>query len=63
MIKIIAVTASQIGSKSMTLSDETNEELNEVDVYAAKQKMLGQQIQELVGDQTDGGDVPYDTGW
>jgi uncharacterized protein YegL len=63
MIKIIAVTASQIGSKSMTLSDETNEELNEEDVYAAKQKMLGQQIQELVGDQTDGGDVPYDTGW
>ena len=63
MIKIIAVTASQIGSKSMTLSDETNEELNEEDVYAAKQRMLGQQIQELVGDQTDGGDVPYDTGW
>ena len=63
MIKIIAVTASQIGSKSMTLSDETNEELSEEDVYAAKQKMLGQQIQELVGDQTDAADVPYDTGW
>ena len=63
MIKIIAVTASQIGSKSMTLSDETNEELSEEDVYAAKQKMLGQQIQELVGDQTDASDVPYDTGW
>ncbi|HCJ40228.1 VWA domain-containing protein [uncultured Ruminococcus sp.] len=63
MIKIIAVTASQIGSKSMTLSDETNEELSDEDVFAAKQKMLGQQIQELVGDQTDAGDVPYDTGW
>ncbi len=63
MIKIIAVTASQIGSKSMTLSDETNEELSDEDVYAAKQRMLGQQIQELVGDQTDGSDVPYDTGW
>lgn len=49
MIKIVAVTASQIGSKSMTLSDETNQELSEEDVYAAKQKMLGQQIQELVG--------------
>ena len=62
MIKIVAVTASQIGSKSMTLSDETNTELNEEDVFAAKQKMLGQQIQELVG-QDDSGDVGFDTGW
>ncbi len=62
MIKIVAVTASQIGSKSMTLSDETNTELNEEDVFAAKQKMLGQQIQELVG-QDDSADVGFDTGW
>ncbi len=62
MIKIVAVTASQIGSKSMTLSDDTNKELEEEDVYAAKQKLLGQQIQELVG--TDGDDdVSFDTGW
>ncbi|MBR1739419.1 MAG: VWA domain-containing protein [Ruminococcus sp.] len=62
MIKIVAVTASQIGSKSMTLSDETNKELNEEDVFAAKQKLLGQQIQELVG--TEGDDnVSFDTGW
>lgn len=63
MIKIVAVTASQIGSKSMTLSDENDKELSEEDVYAAKQKMLGQQIQELVGNQDTTDDVPFDTGW
>ncbi len=63
MIKIIAVTSSQIGSKSMTLSDDTGKELGEDDVFAAKQKLLGQQIQELVSSQTDGSDIPFDTGW
>ncbi len=63
MIKIIAVTSSQIGSKSMTLSDESNHELGEEDVFAAKQKLLGQQIQELVSSQTDANDIPFDTGW
>ena len=63
MIKIVAVTASQIGSKSMTLSDETDKELQDEDVFAAKQTLLGQQIQELVGNQNDGDTVPFDTGW
>ncbi|MDE5771232.1 MAG: VWA domain-containing protein [Ruminococcus sp.] len=63
MIKIIAVTSSQIGSKSMTLSDDTNHELSSQDVYAAKQKMLGQQIQELVKSQDYSDTVPFDTGW
>lgn len=63
MIKIIAVTSSQIGSKSMTLSDDTNHELSSKDVYAAKQKMLGQQIQELVKSQDYSDTVPFDTGW
>lgn len=63
MIKVVAVTASQIGSKSMTLSDETNKEIDENDVYAAKQKLLGQQIQEFVGNQNENNDVPFDTGW
>ena len=62
MIKIIAVTSSQIGSKSMTLSNETGEEVENEDVFAAKQKLLGQQIQEFVGDQNNG-DVPFDIGW
>ena len=63
MIKIIAVTASQIGSKSMTLSDETNQEISQEDVYAAKQKLLGQQIQELTSNSEIADDVPFDSGW
>ncbi len=63
MIKIIAVTSSQIGSKSMTLSDDSGRELGEEDVFAAKQKLLGQQIQELVGSKVEESDVPFDTGW
>lgn len=62
MIKIVAVTASQIGSKSMTLSDDNNKELNADDVFASKQKLLGQQIQELVS-QEDSDDISFDTGW
>lgn len=62
MIKIIAVTSSQIGSKSMTLSDDTGREISEEDVFAAKQKLLGQQIQDLVG-KADSDDIPFDTGW
>jgi len=63
MIKIIAVTSAQIGSKSMTLSDDTSHELGEEDVFSAKQKLLGQQIQELVNNQVEDNDVPFDTGW
>lgn len=62
MIKIIAVTSSQIGSKSMTLSDDTGREIGEEDVFAAKQKLLGQQIQDLVG-KAESDDIPFDTGW
>lgn len=62
MIKVVAVTASQIGSKSMTLSDE-NKEISNEDVFASKQKMLGQQIQEFVGSQDNGEEVPFDIGW
>ncbi|MBR1592584.1 MAG: VWA domain-containing protein [Ruminococcus sp.] len=62
MIKIVAVTASQIGSKSMTLSEETDKELTEEDVLTAKQKLLGEQIQGLVN-QDDSNDISFDTGW
>ena len=62
MIKIVAVTASQIGSKSMTLSDANEAELKDEDVYASKQKMLGQQIQDLVNNN-ESDDVSFDTGW
>lgn len=60
MVKIVAVTASQIGSKSTTLTED-NKELTENDVFASKQKLLGQQIQELVSKDDD--DFSFDTGW
>jgi len=63
MIKIIAVTSAQIGSKSMTLSDDTGHEIGDEDVFSAKQKLLGQQIQELVSNNVEESDVPFDTGW
>ena len=63
MIKIIAVTSAQIGSKSMTLSDDSGHELGEEDVFSAKQKLLGQQIQEFVSNKVEDNDVPFDTGW
>lgn len=63
MIKVVAVTASQIGSKSMTLSDENTDELGAEDVFAAKQKLLGQQIQEFVNNQDEADAVSFDTGW
>ena len=62
MIKIVAVTASQIGSKSMTLSDQAEAELSDEDVYASKQKMLGQQIQNLVN-QNESDNTDFDAGW
>ena len=45
IIKKIAVTSAQIGSKSMTLSAYSGSETTENDVYSAKQKQLGQQLQ------------------
>lgn len=62
-IKIIAVTSSQIGSKSMTLSDDTTHELSPEDVAKSKQKLLGQQIQETVKSEGYKDTVPFDTGW
>ena len=61
MIKIVAVTASQIGSRSMVLSDEIKE-VTESDVFASKQRLLGQQIQELVSNE-DSENFSFDTGW
>ena len=62
MIKIIAVTSAQIGSKSMTLSDDVNHELNEEEVLAAKQKLLGQQIQDSMTNLGNEA-ASFDTGW
>ena len=63
LIKVIAVTSSQIGSKSMTLSDDSGHELGMEDVFETKQKMLGQQIQEIIKSEGYGENVPFDAGW
>ena len=63
LIKKIAVTSSQIGSKSMTLSDDTSGELSFEDVSESKQKQLGEQIQEIVNSQDYPKDIPFDSGW
>lgn len=63
LIKVIAVTSSQIGSKSMTLSDDSGQELGMEDVFETKQKMLGEQIQEIIRSEGYGDNVPFDAGW
>lgn len=63
LIKKIAVTSSQIGSKSMTLADDTTGEISFEDVAESKQKQLGEQIQEIVNSQDYPNDIPFDSGW
>ena len=56
--KSIKNTQTQLKDVEKLLKlDPTNTEL-----LAQKQKLLGQQIQELVG-KTETDDVPFDTGW
>ncbi len=47
MIKIIAVTSSQIGSKSMTLENDEEHEITEEEVKNAKQKNLARQLKSI----------------
>lgn len=63
LIKKIAVTSSQIGSKSMTLADDTTGEISFEDVSESKQKQLGEQIQEIVNSEDYPKDIPFDSGW
>lgn len=63
LIKKIAVTSSQIGSKSMTLSDDTTGEIGETDVADAKQHQLEKEIQDIVKSDESLQDVPFDSGW
>jgi uncharacterized protein YegL len=63
LIKKIAVTSSQIGSKSMTLADDVLRDLNDVDVLDKKQEQLAEQIKNIVDSDEFPKDVPFDTGW
>ena len=63
LIKKIAVTSSQIGSKSMTLSDDTIGEHGEEDVTDSKQRQLEKEIQDIVKSEDYPKDIPFDSGW
>ena len=62
LIKKVAVTSSQIGSKSMTLTDNgSNQELTEQDVANRKQQELGKQIKDIA--KNDEFNDVFDAGW
>jgi hypothetical protein len=64
LIKKIAVTSSQIGSKSVTLSDDISSgEIDFSDIAESKQKQLGKQIQDIIKSDDYPKDVPFDSGW
>jgi len=63
LIKKVAVTSSQIGSKSMTLSDECEHELDINDVANKKQSQLGKEIQDIMNSVEVSGDNTLDSGW
>ena len=63
LIKKIAVTSSQIGSKSMTLSDDTIGEIGVDDVTDSKQRQLEKEIQDIVKADEFSKDIPFDSGW
>ena len=62
LIKKVAVTSSQIGSKSMTLTD-SNGELSEEDVANRKQQELGKQIRDIANMDSVVSDEFFDAGW
>jgi uncharacterized protein YegL len=62
LIKKVAVTSSQIGSKSMTLTDNgSNGELTAQDVASRKQQELGKQIKDIA--KNDEFNDVFDAGW
>lgn len=63
LIKRVAVTSSQIGSKSMTLSDDTDHELDIYDVANKKQQQLGKEIQDIMSTVDNTNDGTLDAGW
>ncbi len=47
LIKVIAITSAQIGSKNMTLSGDGSGELSSFDVYGTKQNELAQNLNNI----------------
>lgn len=61
LITFLAVTSSQIGSKSMSLTDEGREKTEE-DVARDKEKRLAEEVKDIMSD-VDSSDLSFDTGW
>ncbi len=64
LITLLAVTSSQIGSKSMSLTDEGSEKTEE-DVFKDKERRLVEEVKkatDIMGG-ADSSDVSFDEGW
>ena len=63
LIRFLAVTSSQIGSKSMSLTDDGHE-LTPEDVAGTKKETLKDAVVDLMGsDISDVDDIGFDAGW
>ncbi len=67
LIKLMAVTSSQIGSRSLALVDNSGRQVREETVAQAKQKVLVEEIQsgakDILGEAVDIDAVNFDEGW
>lgn len=67
LIKLLAVTSSQIGSRSLALVESGSEQVSETVVAQAKQQVLVEEIRsgtrDILGEAVDLGEVNYDEGW
>lgn len=67
LIKLLAVTSSQIGSRSLALVESGNGQVSETVVAQAKQQVLVEEIRsgtrDILGEAVDLGEVNYDEGW
>ena len=67
LIKLLAVTSSQIGSHSLALVDSNGRQSAEEAVAQAKQQVLVEEIRtgakDILGEAVDLGAVNYDEGW
>ena len=63
LIRFLAVTSSQIGSKSMSLTDD-GRELTAEDVADTKKKQMRDAVVDLMETEfSDADDMDYDKGW
>ena len=67
LIKLLAVTSSQIGSRSLALVDSNGRQPAAETVAQAKQQVLVEEIRtgakDILGEAVDLGAVNYDEGW